>query len=367
MSQANARGLGLLGVEWPEGEPDGLAEGATRIAGEAESLDGLARSVVDVALSSGGWSGSAAYAMRQEAQARAGVVRMAATPLMTVSSVLLQYAGILDGVQSELTEMADRAVELERAIDAAHEAARVARAAAASASQRAQQAAASDDPITAGACRLAASAELGAAQVADGAAEQAQEELERLRRRAARLVARERRASRQSAALIEAAEVPVYDASMLPAALSAGGEVMRVAIEDARRRAAQDDKKSTGLLHGLLDAIGTVDPTPLTDGINAGIYLDRTGAALSVDRRLPLGRPACGPTSATPRGSTGTVVTHLPDGSVRVAADVPARNVPGSYARYEKTIAADGRTTGYTKTTYAPDGTVVHIKDKLHE
>ena len=43
-------------------------------------------------------------------------------------------------------------------------------------------------------------------------------------------------------------------------------------------------------------------------------------------------------------------------------ADVPARNIPGSYARYEKVVDKAGNTTSYTKTTYAPDGSIVHIK-----
>lgn len=45
-------------------------------------------------------------------------------------------------------------------------------------------------------------------------------------------------------------------------------------------------------------------------------------------------------------------------------ADVPARNIPGSFARYEKVIDAEGNTLSYTKTTFAPDGTIVHVKIK---
>lgn len=46
------------------------------------------------------------------------------------------------------------------------------------------------------------------------------------------------------------------------------------------------------------------------------------------------------------------------------SADVPANNIPGSYARYEKTVDSAGNTISYTKTTYAPDGSVVHTKTK---
>jgi SPP1 gp7 family putative phage head morphogenesis protein len=45
-------------------------------------------------------------------------------------------------------------------------------------------------------------------------------------------------------------------------------------------------------------------------------------------------------------------------------ADVPARNIPGSYARYQKIIDKSGNTLSYTKTTYAPDGKIIHVKVK---
>lgn len=43
---------------------------------------------------------------------------------------------------------------------------------------------------------------------------------------------------------------------------------------------------------------------------------------------------------------------------------VPGR-VPGSYAVYTKTVAEDGTTIGYTKTTVTPDGSIAHVKDKM--
>jgi SPP1 gp7 family putative phage head morphogenesis protein len=45
-------------------------------------------------------------------------------------------------------------------------------------------------------------------------------------------------------------------------------------------------------------------------------------------------------------------------------ADVPARNIPKSFARYEKVVDSSGKTVSYTKTTFAPDGRIVHIKIK---
>jgi hypothetical protein len=67
--------------------------------------------------------------------------------------------------------------------------------------------------------------------------------------------------------------------------------------------------------------------------------------------------------------STGASKTAIYDkpGGVRVfRAEVPG-NVPGSRAIYEKQVDTQGRTTGYIKTTIAPDGKVVHIKDKFNK
>lgn len=65
------------------------------------------------------------------------------------------------------------------------------------------------------------------------------------------------------------------------------------------------------------------------------------------------------PANANPR-----TIKDLPDGGKIFQADVPARNIPGSYARYEKVVDSSGNTISYKKTTYAPDGSVVHIKNK---
>jgi hypothetical protein len=65
-----------------------------------------------------------------------------------------------------------------------------------------------------------------------------------------------------------------------------------------------------------------------------------------------------------PAGRQAPTITRLSDGSVRFSSDVPGR-VPGSYANYTKTVDAAGKTTGYVKTTYAPDGSVVHVKVKF--
>lgn len=55
----------------------------------------------------------------------------------------------------------------------------------------------------------------------------------------------------------------------------------------------------------------------------------------------------------------------LPGGTIRFESKVPGR-VPGSYALYTKTVAADGATISYTKTTVIPDGSIAHVKDKMN-
>jgi RHS repeat-associated protein len=52
------------------------------------------------------------------------------------------------------------------------------------------------------------------------------------------------------------------------------------------------------------------------------------------------------------------------DSSVAFQAKVPATNIPGSYSVYEKQVNSYGITENYSKTTYAPDGTIVHVKYK---
>jgi len=65
-----------------------------------------------------------------------------------------------------------------------------------------------------------------------------------------------------------------------------------------------------------------------------------------------------------PRDATPIRTYNLPNGGKAFQADVPAKNISGSYATYEKQIDADGITRLYTKTTYAPNGSIVHIKQK---
>ena len=65
-----------------------------------------------------------------------------------------------------------------------------------------------------------------------------------------------------------------------------------------------------------------------------------------------------------PRQATSIRIYNLPNEGKAFQADVPARNIIGSYATYEKQIDVEGITLVYTKTTYAPDGTIIHVKQK---
>ena len=55
---------------------------------------------------------------------------------------------------------------------------------------------------------------------------------------------------------------------------------------------------------------------------------------------------------------------RLQNDGIAVQARSPGR-VSGSSAVYEKQIDSSGKTIQYTKTTYDPDGNIVHVKDKL--
>ncbi len=57
-------------------------------------------------------------------------------------------------------------------------------------------------------------------------------------------------------------------------------------------------------------------------------------------------------------------IKNLPGGGKAFQADSAAANIPGSYATYQKQVDAMGNTLNYTKTTYAPDGSIVHVKQK---
>jgi len=55
----------------------------------------------------------------------------------------------------------------------------------------------------------------------------------------------------------------------------------------------------------------------------------------------------------------------LQNGDKIFRAEVQGK-VPGSKAMYEKTINSKGETIKYDKIAYAPDGSIIHIKDKFN-
>lgn len=66
-----------------------------------------------------------------------------------------------------------------------------------------------------------------------------------------------------------------------------------------------------------------------------------------------------------PKNASSIRIFDLPGGGKAFQADVPARTIPGSFATYEKQVDAAGVTLNYTKTTYAPDRSIVHVKQKF--
>jgi len=65
-----------------------------------------------------------------------------------------------------------------------------------------------------------------------------------------------------------------------------------------------------------------------------------------------------------PAAARRPTISNVGRGRVTFSSVVPGR-VPGSYAIYAKTVDSTGKTVGYTKTTYLPDGSVLHVKDKM--
>ena len=65
-----------------------------------------------------------------------------------------------------------------------------------------------------------------------------------------------------------------------------------------------------------------------------------------------------------PSGAGPPTIIRLPYGDLQFSADVPATNIPGSYATYTKVVGPDGATISFYKTTVAPDGSVVSVKVK---
>ena len=108
---------------------------------------------------------------------------------------------------------------------------------------------------------------------------------------------------------------------------------------------------AAGAAEGGIDA-GTEIGGMITEGSAEDLSVEQSQNLIRFEKNLP-------------NGATETRISNLPDGSKVLESDVPANNIPGSYATYQKTIDASGKTVRYTKTTYAPDGSIVHTKVKF--
>jgi hypothetical protein len=58
-------------------------------------------------------------------------------------------------------------------------------------------------------------------------------------------------------------------------------------------------------------------------------------------------------------------ILMIPNDGIAVQATSSGK-VAGSKAVYEKQIEVNGKTIQYTKTTYDPQGNIVHVKDKIN-
>lgn len=66
-----------------------------------------------------------------------------------------------------------------------------------------------------------------------------------------------------------------------------------------------------------------------------------------------------------PANAIPTKMFDLPNGGKAFQADSASRNIPGAFAQYEKQVDAAGNTLQYTKTTFGPNGEIIHVKDKI--
>jgi hypothetical protein len=88
--------------------------------------------------------------------------------------------------------------------------------------------------------------------------------------------------------------------------------------------------------------------------------LVKDGVKLTAEQAKNIGRFV---KKAPANARDSIVAKKLPNGGVAVQATSPGR-VPGSAAIYEKQIDGEGKTINMTKTTYDPEGNIVHVKDK---
>lgn len=68
-----------------------------------------------------------------------------------------------------------------------------------------------------------------------------------------------------------------------------------------------------------------------------------------------------------PKDAGKTSIIKGPKDTIVFRSDVPARNIPKSFARYEKVVDRAGNTVSYRKITYGSQGELINIKVKYGE
>jgi RHS repeat-associated protein len=145
-----------------------------------------------------------------------------------------------------------------------------------------------------------------------------------------------------------------------------GGAILGGAYTSAAARLSGRKATWSELGHGAALGCGTgmlaLVSWVAAAGAGAVIVADEgVGVALNAAQALSLQRFM----GRLPNGAGTTRVRDLPGGSRAFQAAVPARDIPGSHAVYEKQVDAAGKTLEFTKTVFDPAGLIVNMKDKI--
>ncbi|HVF05077.1 MAG TPA: DNRLRE domain-containing protein [Frankiaceae bacterium] len=136
--------------------------------------------------------------------------------------------------------------------------------------------------------------------------------------------------------------------------------------EAAMEARAQGETAATVLIFALSMKLGkSIDAAGAR--LNPVRFAERPGVEVIEQAQLNAGQMANYRRymSKVPKGGKDSArIMRDSDGNVTYMAEVPATNIPGSYATYIKVVDPSGKTITYVKVTYAPDGRIVHVKPK---